>query len=899
MAIEIHFDPNQPYQREAIDAVLGVFKGQEAVDTQTVIRPLIGDQPSWALFGDLAFPNVLTLDPETMRVNLRAVQDTPVAGPGGSTRPSIAEPLREPLADGEAPLDLSVEMETGTGKTYVYLRTIAELYLRYGFRKFVVVVPSVAIREGVLSQLRLVKQHFRELYDGLQYDSYVYDSTALTRLRQFATAPHLQILVMNIDAFSGDGRIISRESDALNGYAPIDFIQSVRPIVIMDEPQNLESDRRRQAIANLNPLVRLRYSATHRYRHHLVHRLTPVDAYDQRLVKRIDVLSVTQDEDLNVAWVEVRKLHASTTGVTATLGITRQTQTGLARVQITARKDDDLFDLSGGLDVYRDWAVEDIHTDPPRVEFRNGRVLLEGYGMGPDRELHQRAMIRQAVEEHLDRELDLHKRAKRGEIAATKPLTLIFIDRVENYAPSDGRFRLWFEEEYAAASADRRYRLLQLPAPAAVHSGYFARSAKGEAKDVTAGRDTKEANEAFKLIMTNKERLLDFQEPVRFLFSHSALSEGWDNPNVFVICNLQDGKSDIRRRQQIGRGLRLPVMSDGNRCHVEDVNHLTVVANESFQKYADALQQEIEEETGESFAGRIRPRRARVELAPKKGFDQSPAFRALWDLISPKTEYAVTFDTERVVAEAVRRLAASPKIEPLKLRADKYAVTLDETDGVGGDLERTKASKAIEGPRQVPDILGDLSRRVALSRSTIARILRDSGRLEGIAVNPAAFMNQAREALEEALAQEMAKSIVYTRRPGEHWDAADLKDRRSFAYEDNLLPVKKSIYSHVAYDSNVERAFAAGLDARDDVELFIKLPGWFKVSTPIGGYNPDWAILKREPNGAEHPMVRETKGTSKITDLHREPEQWKIQFAFKHFGAIEVDYNMLHKADEV
>ena len=329
-------------------------------------------------FTELVFGNTLSLAPETMRRNLRGVQDSPVTDIEGEERPAIPEAMRTDLEPGEAPEDFSVEMETGTGKTYVYLRSVAELHRKYGFRKFVIVVPSVAIREGVLSSLRLLKEHISELYDGLQYDSYVYDSGHLNRVRQFATASHLQIMVINIDAFAKDSTIMNKPAEALGFYKPIEYVRRCRPIVIMDEPQNMETDIRREAIASLWPLFKLRYSATHRDLKHLVYRLTPVDAYDLNLVKRISVVAVTKDEDFNDPYVEVVKIHATGAGVTATVLMDVAGKQGTKRVQKKISKDDDLYAVSGHRDVYQGWTVEDIHAGDVRlVEFGNGRKVPE------------------------------------------------------------------------------------------------------------------------------------------------------------------------------------------------------------------------------------------------------------------------------------------------------------------------------------------------------------------------------------------------------------------------------------------------------------------------------------------------------------------------------------------
>lgn len=578
MAVPIRFDANQGYQRDAIDSVVELFAGQEGLE-QGVTGPELGDEG--ALFSELVFGNSLHLAPETIRTNLRRVQDKPIELDDGAEVPAIPAPLRRTVEMGEMPLEFKVEMETGTGKTYVYLRTIAELHLKYDFRKFVIVVPSVAIREGVLNSLELLREHIRDVYDGLQYDFYVYDSNALTRVRQFATASHLQIMVVNIAAMTGDAdtRIIHRPTDAMSGYAPIDFLRACQPIVIMDEPQSLDGPTQVPAIDELQPLFRVGYSATPPDGPHLVYRLTPVDAYLQRLVKRIGVFSIIKDTDPSEAYVEVTKVHATPTGVTASAVIHKTTAQGTRPTRMTLRKDDDLFELSGQRDIYQGWTIEDIRADLGLVEFGNGRRVAVAASSSEADDQHQKLMLRLAIESHFDKELELHRMHRRGVVPARiKPLTLFFIERVADYAPDEAKLRVWFEEEYEAVRADAKYRGLEMPDVDDVHDGYFAVTSKGIAKDAQA--DSKYAADAFERIMQRKQELLGFDEPLRFIFSHSALAEGWDNPNVFTICHLQHGRSTMRKRQQVGRGLRLPVMADGERCHVDAVNVLTVIAKE-------------------------------------------------------------------------------------------------------------------------------------------------------------------------------------------------------------------------------------------------------------------------------------------------------------------------------
>lgn len=893
MTVEIRFDPNQQYQREAIDAVVELFAGQEGLE-QGLGMPTLAEDG--ALFEELVFGNSLELSPDTVVSNLQRIQNRPVAFEDGSEVPAITEALRRTVDDGELPSHFNVEMETGTGKTYVYLRSIAELHERYGFRKFVIVVPSVAIREGVLNSLALLRDHIRDLYDGLQYDHHVYDGKAPGRVRQFATASHLQIMVINIAAMTGDAntRLMHRQTDALNGYAPIDFLKACRPVVIMDEPQSLDGPTQVPAIHALEPLFRVGYSATPPRGAHLVHRLTPVDAYNQRLVKRIGVFSLTKDEDLNEAFVDVLTINAKPDSITATAKIHKTTSQGTKSTTITLRKDDDLFEVSGHREVYKGWVVEDILADRQVVDFANGRRIDVGTTSAGSDDQQQRLMLRQAIVSHFEKELQLLLLEKRGELAAPmKPLTLLFIEKVADYHPENAKLRRWFVEEYEAVRSDAHFRTVasRMPPVEYVHDGYFAVTNKGVPKE--AGATTKAAGEAFERIMQKKEELLGFDEPLRFIFSHSALAEGWDNPNVFTICNLQEGKSVMRKRQQVGRGLRLPVMSNGNRCHLEDVNVLTVVAKETFSSFAKKLQKEIEEETGVEFTGRVVNLREKKAIKLKDDTLKSDDFTDLWERISRRTSYRVAFDTEAVVSRAVERINDMDKIEKAKFRLSKHTVTVDSA-GVGGGAGIDLGTVDSEADIKVPDVVRELCRRLPLSRATIVRILKSCSRLDAVKANPAVFIDQVADCMNRALYEELTQDIKYSP-TGESWPVSNFVDRhQEETVAPRVVPVKRSVADMVVCDSEVEERFAIYLDGRTDVPLFIKLPDWYKIPTPLGNYNPDWAFIRDGDAGRRYHLVRETKGTDDIEKLQWESEGWKIRFGEAHYNAIGVDYAFGH-----
>jgi type III restriction enzyme len=906
MTVQIKFEAGQDYQLEAIDSVVSMLGGWNRSLSQVADAIELADENALFAVSHTVFGNEWGIDEADLVANANQVQARTRMNDVGERIdiiPADARLKAEVLVDGLR--DFSIEMETGTGKTYVYLRTAVELFLKYGLAKFVIVVPSVAIREGVVASLNLMKQHFRDIYAGVQYDSYVYDSKNVNRLRQFATAKHLQILVMNIQAFNKDSNIIMREADGLQGMKPIDFITSVKPIVIMDEPQKLDGPMQKLAIEGLNPLFRLRYSATHKDAHCMLYKLGPVDAYERRLVKRIEVLSMSAEEDLNTAYVHLLKVNVSSGAPTATVIVNTHDR----RVQKTIRKDDNLVDITG-MQVYEGWLVEDIQavtdSQPAILQFGNGRTLQANENTDVDKGWWQHAQIRASILSHLETELRLKQAAQNGEIQPIKPLTLFFIDQVANYDPEDGQFKLWFDDLWEEILREnRRFRNLDLPATGAeVRAGYFA-TTKGKAKDTNG--DSADDAAAYDKIMRNKELLLSPEDPTRFIFSHSALSEGWDNPNVFTICNMQDGKSVMRRRQQIGRGLRLPVMANGERNRNHTYNILTIIASESFEKYAAALQKEIEDETGESFAGKIQPARKRKALQLKEDYRTIPGFSELWAKIAPKTRYQLQFNSEDMIDEAAKRLTDLGRTEPIRVpRIIVKRVDLEMAKGKNIEAGKAGAEKYLDYARKqkMPDILGELQQIVPISRASTVKIIEKSGRKDEALINPAKFVQQVRRSIQHAMAHTLVdhQGIKYERIKGTDAEySAEIFDGRLVeAYEDNLVPVTKSIYDYVICDSNVERDFAKDLEARDDIELFIKLPDWFKIDTPIGGYNPDWAIVRKLESGEKKVyLVRETKGTTDVDALRFEGERWKIEFGRKHFTAIEVDYKITSKANQL
>ena len=573
---------NQNFQTDAVNAVVDLFIGQEK--TQSTFSVM--DDRQTTFLNELGQGNALYIDQETLTANMHAVQK----------RNSL------PLTDIAGNMQFCIEMETGTGKTYVYTKTIFELHRKYGFTKFVIVVPSVAIREGVYKSFQVTQEHFGLQYDNVPCRYFIYSSAKLSDVRQFATSSNIEVMIINIDAFKKAENIINQAQDRLNGETAMGFIQNTHPIVIIDEPQSVDNTpKAKEAIATLNPLCVLRYSATHREKINLLYRLTPVDAYQMGLVKQIAVSSNQVAGGFNQAYVRLLSV-SNEKGFKAKVELDVKGKTGVVtRKTATIKPGDDLFLLSGQRDLYEGYTVAGIDCTPgyEHIEFGNTQEVAMGKSIGDvDENIIKKAQIRRTIETHLDKEL---RYLDKG----IKVLSLFFIDKVDKYRHEDGTpgiYATMFEECYQELMAKPKYAALQARFPSdvsKVHNGYFSQDKKGRLKD-TKG-DTQADDDTYNTIMRDKEWLLSFDCPLRFIFSHSALREGWDDPNVFQVCTLIDQKSVFTCRQKVGRGLRLCVNQDGERIEDKNINVLHVMANESFAEFASTLQKEIEDETGVKF----------------------------------------------------------------------------------------------------------------------------------------------------------------------------------------------------------------------------------------------------------------------------------------------------------
>lgn len=974
--LKFKFDGNLDYQQKAIESVVNLFEGQPlANETYSVTLGQQSGGSQLALtdeaFGNIAaVANQLVLPENLLLENLQKIQEVNSLPPQSALQG----------------MHFSVEMETGTGKTYVYLRSIFELNKKYGFTKFIIVVPSVAIREGVQKSIQVMRDHFKELYDQVPFDAFVYDSKKLGQVRQFATSNKIQVMVVNIQAFDKANAIMNQENDRLSGCRPIDFIQASKPILVIDEPQSVEGDTRKeqtkraQALESLNPLCTLRYSATHKNPYNLLYVLNPIDAYDLRLVKRIEVASLVEDQSFNTTFVGLKSVD-NKNGIKAKLQINVDEKSGPKKKLVTVKQGDDLFLKSKDRQEYQEgWIISNISCEPglEYVEFNNGQLVRQGGELGGMGDELMRAQVFETVEQHFKKEL-----AVKGK--GIKVLSLFFIDKVANYRiyKDDGSTELgkigqWFEEAYEEIRQKPLFKGLFCHDADRVHNGYFSEDKKGVAKD-TSGK-TKADEDTYALIMSKKEELLSEEVPLRFIFSHSALKEGWDNPNVFQICTLNETKSKDRKRQEIGRGLRLPVNQHGERVHDPSINRLTVVANESYDDFAQQLQTEFEEDYGIQFgmvditafaklvnpeaekytplgqdvsnnihaslisngyideAGKIldkfdpknphfvlnlpdewahmRPQivdelskyvfknrvvnaRDRRELKLRKNIALDPTFRELWQRISQRTRYRVSFDTDELVAAAAQAIKEMSVIHKTRITTALYS-----QDMTKAGIEGTQISggvREVAGPAELPDLLAYLQNSTELTRHTLVRVLKESGRLGDFLLNPQVFINQVTECMQRELHSVTVKGIQYEKIGGLVYEMHQIEEeaeRGITRYLNNLYEVQhqeKTLFDFVEYDSDVEKEFAKSCDNDVRVKFYCKLPPQFKVDTPVGPYNPDWALVTE---GEERLyLIRETKSTRNLAEL-RDKERDKIACGKAHFEALGVNYEVVTTLDE-
>lgn len=978
---------NQPYQAAAVAAVVACFKGQPFHKNGSRYRVdpghVDGNQMN---LDDSGFRNAdISLTSAEILKNIQAVQKESLL------------PISSGLVETNvSPINLDIEMETGTGKTYCYIKTMFELNEKYGWSKFIIVVPSIAIREGVYKSLSITAEHFSEAY-GKKAIVFIYNSKQLHQIEAFSSDSGINVMIINVQAFAArgaDNRRIYEHLDDFQSRRPIDVIKANKPILIIDEPQKMEGAQTLKSLEEFNALAVLRYSATHKTTHNKIHRLDALDAYNQKLVKKISVrgISVKNLPGTNsYLYLEAIQISSKKPPI-AKMEIEIKGASGaIKREMRLIGKGDNLYDLSKGLDQYQGFVVSDVNAITNSITFTNGEELIAGDVFGDvGDDILRRIQIREAIKAHFDKEKALFNQG-------VKVLSLFFIDEVvkyRDYSRDDekGDYARIFEEEYNAylnemgLIEDTPYnRYLKNIQSSKTHSGYFSidKKSKKLIDPLTKSGETDDVD-AYDLILKDKERLLSFDEPVRFIFSHSALREGWDNPNVFVICALKHSDHNtISRRQEVGRGLRLSVNQDGERMDepatVHQTNVLTVVASEGYKDFVAGLQSDIVKSLSD------RPRVANVEffegkifktasgdvpvtadlakqiykfllkndyvnekddsisdkyhqakndgslaevpeaLAPyadevirlidsvfsqsqlpeieddrgakinqlNENFDKKE-FKELWGRINQKAVYAVDFDSKELVEKCIKTLDSELKVAPLQymvqtgVQQDK--TTSDELKSGGGfkltntDIE-THRESVYSSVKY--DLVGKIAESVLLTRATVVAILQgiNAARFGQFKTNPENFISEAIRLINEQKATTIVEHLTYN--PLEESYGIDIFTETQFKQDFSKAgeQLKRHIYDYVITDSKVEREFVKELDTSSDVVVYAKLPRGFFIPTPVGNYNPDWAISFKEGSVKHIYFVAETKGSMSSMEL-REIEKSKIECAKKFFEGL-------------
>lgn len=993
---------HQKFQADAAKAVVDVFAGQPYLTPSYMMDRGTGtyqiglheeeDYTGWS--NHRIIPE---LNDQLILEHLQKIQRTNQIAPSSKL---------EGRADG---YNLTVEMETGVGKTYTYIKTMYELNRAYGWSKFIIVVPSIAIREGVYKSFEMTQEHFAEEY-GKKIRFFIYNSSQLTEIDRFASDSSINVMIINSQAFNAkgkDARRIYMKLDEFRSRRPIDIIAKTNPILIIDEPQSVEGKQTKERLKEFHPLLTLRYSATHKSDsiYNMVYRLDAMEAYNKRLVKKIAVKGISETgSTATTSYVYLEGINLSKSDPTATLQFDVKQATGTKPKSRIVKIGDNLYDYSNGLEEYRNgFVVKAIDGRDDSVEFLNGIKLYAGDVIGKvDEDQLRRIQIRETILSHIQRERQLFYKG-------IKVLSLFFIDEVKNYRdydaagqPVNGKYAAMFEEEYEdvistmqlAIGEDDYIKYLNSIKASKTHAGYFSVDGKGKMVDPKVGKKetTSDDVSAYELIMKNKELLLDRdpkKSPVRFIFSHSALREGWDNPNVFQICTLKQSSSDVRKRQEVGRGLRLCVNQDGERMDtnalgndVHNVNVLTVIASESYDSFAKGLQTEladavadrpravtvdlfvgkvikdnkgneqvidrdtaaaihfdmivngyidkkgtltdkyyedkangaikVAEEVADSAAAVIeivdsvydgksmQPENARsnnVELQVDEDKLAMPEFKALWSQINAKSVYVVDFDTDELVKKAIASLDSKLRVSKIYFKVETGAMdSIKSKDDLlsGASFvkeESASYSATVTASSNVKyDLVGKLVDETGLTRKAVIAILKgiQPWVFNQFKDNPEEFIIKAASLINDQKATAIIEHITYDvldeRYGMDVFTDPTIKGKLGV----NAMKAKKHLYDHIVYDSTGERDFATDLDTNVDVAVYVKLPDGFYISTPVGHYNPDWAIAFYEGKVKHIYFVAETKGSMSSMQL-RLIEESKIHCAREHFKAISSD----------
>lgn len=836
---------SQPHQTKAINSIVDLFIGQ------------IKQASDYDIFdGEAVCSNNFGLDTDTILKNLTDIQKR--------------NDIKEKTTTLES-LDFSIEMETGTGKTYVYIKTILELFQKYGWNKFIIITPSIAIKEGVLNSLSSMQNHFKTSFNFV-YDYFEYDSSRLGSLKHFIRDDNLQIMIMTIDSFKRANTILNMTQE---GFAstPKDSLQKTNPILILDEPQNMESELSKTSISELNPLFTLRFSATHKNYYNLLYSLNPKEALEGGLVKQIDVLALSENQTINDVYINVQKIEIdkSSKRPVATLELIAKNRDEYVKKSIKLKGGDSLKEKSKN-SIYTDFIVDEISFKDMFIQFENGLKLEINEINGKVKRQIQEQQISEAIQLHMVKYEELKKKN-------IKVLSLFFVDKVANYLKNENG---WMEE-YFAKEFDRlkiNFDSFKDLNSKEASTSYFAKRKSGFVDELKNNdSDKKLEKQTYDLIMKDKEKLLGFEEKTSFIFSHSALKEGWDNPNVFFITTLNDTKSEMKKRQILGRGVRLAVNQDGHRIDDKNINRLTVIANESFDEFAKGLQLEYEI-SGQSTATALNNLKNKIRSRLKIDWlEENEEFKKLWKKIKVKTIFELSLDSEKYKKNVIK------KLQNIEVREQKI---LKEFGSLQSDMNgyiESEKNFTLNFEQILPNIVNIIEKEVGISRKTIIETFNEVD-LKPFIKNSDEYTKKAVEAFDDAKHEVLLDSdgIIY-KKNGEYYEFANIFSNEQDGYD--FQECKKGLYDYEQYDSDIEKDF---IKCADRFKFFTKLPARFKIKTPLGTYNPDFAVIKYDDS--EGSFIVETKGSDKERDL-RDREKWQIEYAKKHFELINVKYKKI------
>lgn len=832
---------HQAHQEHAISAVMDLFVNQERLEGE------------FDLFdGEAVCANQFSISQEQIFENLCTVQK----------QNGIEESLMLQS------LDFSIEMETGTGKTFVYIKTILELFNRYGWSKYIIIVPSIAIKEGVLHSLESMQSYFKNFYT-FAYDYFEYDSSKLGQLKHFIRDNMLQIMVMTVDSFKRNNTVLNQLQE---GFAstPRDSLRQTRPILILDEPQNMESELSINAIRELNPLFTLRYSATHKNYYNLIYSLGASEALEKGLVKQIDVLGLSESKTINDVYINVQKIEIDKTSKrpVAQLELIVKNKDEFTKKSLKIKGDDSLSEKTKN-PIYNGFIVDEISMREGFIKFDNGLSLELHAINGQVKQEIQKAQITEAIKLHLEKYEELRR-------LNVKVLSLFFIDRVANFLRDEnGWMEEFFCKEFDRLKHD--YPSFSGLSASDVYGFYFAKRTSGYVDELKNNEsDRKLQKEMFDTIIKAKEKLLSFNENISFIFSHSALKEGWDNPNVFFITTLGETKSEMKKRQIIGRGVRLCVDSNGQRIDDKRINRLTVIANESFDEFAKSLQAEYKTTDGSS-APTLHNKRLEKVAKIRPDAKELSEFAQLWERLRQKTIYDIRLNPEKL------RDAVIDKLNEIETKEKKI---IKEFGSINSNLDgyvEDQKSIRLAFEETLPNLVETIERETGLSRSTIIAIFENID-LKPFIRNSDEYIKKAVEVFDDAKHELLSGSdgIIYTTN-GEYYEFENVFIDQIKGY--NLQECMRGLYEAEEWDSEIEQDFIKCADT--NFKFFTKLPKRFKIKTPLGDYHPDFAVVKFDES--EGSFIVETKGSEKERDL-RGREKWKIAYAKKHFKLLNIQY---------